>query len=488
LSTENEKPSQEIELELLKLRAKLDKDIPSKVLDQNLLVATWNIRAFGGLTEKWESTDNDSPKRDLQSLHSIAEIISRFDVIALQEVRADIKALRHLLKILGSHWGVILTDETKGRRGNGERLAFVFDTRKVKLSGLACEIVIPPEDLGISTQDNDDESNSTDGDAPKTEKEDKDLSTMIKEQFARTPYAVGFLSGGRTFILVTLHVIYGKDKSFRKNELQAISEWMGEWALDVHAWDHNLIALGDFNIDREGDELYDALFSSGLRIPSELRNVPRTIFDSRDTPNPDKFYDQIAWFIGAQDKPALTLQYKNGGYFDFTDCVLQKRMNSWPAEDRNELLSWHISDHFPLWVLFDVREIPEKGVVDEESEKRRTIAKIPTEMENAISTFIFEMEHNGTEVPDLAEKHLVDLLFNSSTIDGCEERIRRVKKVDRILKIISLSGIELAKFVSPILASERADVVGIKHIDKAIQEHSSKVWPFDVGLKNLGSN
>jgi len=42
-----------------------------------------NIHAFGHLTEKWEFTEEDSPKRDLPSLLCIAEIVSRFDVIAI---------------------------------------------------------------------------------------------------------------------------------------------------------------------------------------------------------------------------------------------------------------------------------------------------------------------------------------------------------------------------------------------------------------------
>jgi hypothetical protein len=33
----------------------LDGVIPAKQLDWNLLVATWNLRAFGGLTKKWAS-------------------------------------------------------------------------------------------------------------------------------------------------------------------------------------------------------------------------------------------------------------------------------------------------------------------------------------------------------------------------------------------------------------------------------------------------
>lgn len=313
--------------ELASLREELDK-IPLKAVDNNVIIATWNIRHFGDLTKKWKSEAKDSPKRDYHSLHCIAEIIKRFDVVALQEVKANIRALRYLLPLLGPDWHLLMSDETKGYRGNGERMAFLFDSRKVQLSGLACEIVIPED--------------------PK-----KARQYALEKQFARTPYAVGFQVGGRTFILVTLHAYYG-DKAERRDELEAIAHWLREWALDVNSWDHNLIALGDFNIDRDGDTLYDAFTSTGLTTPSDLDRVPRTIFYKEDDDDTHKFYDQIAWFEGEDKEPALSLEYKSGGYFDFLGKVLK---------DRPELsklqLSYHISDHYPLYAEFDTRELTE---------------------------------------------------------------------------------------------------------------------------------
>ena len=94
----------------------LDQFVPAKELDRNLLVASWNLRAFGGLTKKWQSREHDSPKRDFADVWAIAAVLSRFDVVAVQEVRGDLRALRHLLKVLGPEWGFTLTDVTKGQR------------------------------------------------------------------------------------------------------------------------------------------------------------------------------------------------------------------------------------------------------------------------------------------------------------------------------------------------------------------------------------
>ncbi len=120
---------------LLTLRTKLQEQVPAKTLEANLLLATWNIREFG--TPKYGG-------RTQEAFYYIAEIISKFDLIAIQEVREDLSALDTLMKILGSNWEYIFTDVTEGSQGNGERLAFVFDTRKVKFGGLAGELVLPP--------------------------------------------------------------------------------------------------------------------------------------------------------------------------------------------------------------------------------------------------------------------------------------------------------------------------------------------------------
>lgn len=310
-------PPREIQDEISLLNQNLDALIPAKKLDQNVLIASWNIRAFGGLTEKWAATDDDSPKRDLHALLAIANIIKRFDIIAVQEVKGNLKALRHMLKLLGDHWSFILTDICGGDEGNDERLAFLFDSRKVKLSGLACELVVPNEQVERISED------------------------AFRRQFVRTPYAVGFKVGSKTFVLVTLHVIYGDRATDRTPELKAIAEWLRDWATDMNAFDQSLIVLGDFNIDRHGDERYEAFVSTGLKVPEDLHSLPRTVYE-----NSTKFYDQIAWFQDHQNIAQLSIDYLKGGIFDFVPHVLRTRGLT------TSQLSWRMSDHLPLWAEF----------------------------------------------------------------------------------------------------------------------------------------
>lgn len=248
----------------------------------------------------------------------IIEIIKSFDIIAVQEVKGNIKCLRETMKALGEDWSFIITDVTKGNAGNYERLAFIFNTKKVSLSGIACEIVIPKEQL------------------------DKGVigSDALDRQFARTPYAVSFKAKDKTFVLLTLHVLYGDSVDDRIGELKALADWIHDWAISLKKWGYSLITLGDFNIEKVDGLAYKTFIASGLYIPDELKDGSRTIFGKK------KLYDQIAWFATKKLKPQISLEYIKGGTFHFPGKVLRDQNYT------TNQLSYRISDHVPLWAEF----------------------------------------------------------------------------------------------------------------------------------------
>lgn len=304
--------------DLDQLSAALDDQVPSRT-DRNLLIGTWNIRALSDLTTSWRAGAEDSPKRDWHALVCLAEVVSRFDVVAVQETRRNTTALFALLERLGPQWRVIASDVTEGTAGNGERLAFLYDAERLQPSGLVGEIVLPP------------------------------AATGPVEQFARTPYVAGFVRGETEFTLTTVHVLWGERPKDRLPELTAFAEWMRSWADRPRDWNRNLMVLGDFNLDRMDDPLYQAFVATGLWPPAELNDVPRTIFDNaRDR----HFYDQIAWFCDPSDPdlPSLLdgLVYTGrGGGFDFVPHALTGLTR--------QQISWRISDHYPLWVELVLR-------------------------------------------------------------------------------------------------------------------------------------
>jgi hypothetical protein len=70
--------------------------------DSTLLLATWNIRDF-------DSNKFGFGPRLPETFYYIAEIITCFDLVAVQEVNRDLSALEAVMRILGREWDYIVT-------------------------------------------------------------------------------------------------------------------------------------------------------------------------------------------------------------------------------------------------------------------------------------------------------------------------------------------------------------------------------------------
>lgn len=362
---------------ILRLRKQLAKDIPPRSIKESLLLATWNIRDFGA------SGFNPSPRLN-ESLYYMAEIISAFDLVAVQEVNENMEPFFRLMKILGPTWSYIATDVTEGSGGNGERMTFVYDKGKVLFRNIAGEIVLPKKDL-ITAEDDE----TTNGEAT-------NVKTPVGEQFARTPFLVKFQSGWCRFTLNTVHLYYGEDTGEklkrRIKEIGTIAEFLAKRA-EKDA--DNCILLGDMNIVSPTDPTMLALKKHKFQLPNELvkSKIPDEFLHNNPdevqplpppvTPvvpppegfpsnmNRDKFYDQIVFYskkneleLGKSDKTAgvFTLyesvfreaDWKT--YFDISN--IQDKWGDTDAKRKNYFAkkwrTWQMSDHLPLWVELNI--------------------------------------------------------------------------------------------------------------------------------------
>jgi len=313
---------------LLALKSALKEQIPYKTREDNLLLATFNMREF-------DSNNKKFGPRLIESMYYLAEIISAFDLVALQEINQDMKPFKKLMAILGSDYNYFVTDTTEGRAGNGERMAYIYDEKKVHFRNLAGEIVLPSSDK------------------------------KPVPQFARTPYLVGFQAGWFKFNLCTVHIYYGKDTGAefeeRVKEIENLSMFFKKRS---KAEDDNFILLGDFNILNHEDRTMQALLKGGFKIPEALKK--RTGSNVKK----DKFYDQIVYTEGT-NKVKFS---GKAGVFDFFDVVFKddekdkyyedfemimkgNNKTATPATYEKAFREWktfQMSDHFPLWVEFNI--------------------------------------------------------------------------------------------------------------------------------------
>jgi endonuclease/exonuclease/phosphatase family metal-dependent hydrolase len=307
---------------LLLLRQKLQEQIPQKTVSETLLIATWNIREFG------------MGNRIEESFYYIAEIISRFDIIAIQELAGDLAALDKVMSILGRHWDFIVTDSTEGSAGGNERMAFLYDSKKLTFKNLAGEIVLPEKSL-------------IDG----------------KLQFARTPFCVAFQAGWFMFNLTTVHIYYGKEKGEeylrRVAEIDALSGFLTKRAEKENV---NYILLGDFNIVDTSDLTMKALEKNKFVIPEAIKQKPTDMGGT-------KHYDQIAFKLKeGEHMYVFSEKDQKAGAFNFFEflytpaelpiykpCFSPKNTEGKTDKQLETyyLSKWRtfqISDHLPLWV------------------------------------------------------------------------------------------------------------------------------------------
>lgn len=339
------------------LSAQLDAEIPDKDSDQNLLLATWNVRDFGA-----PGTRRGFGKRSVESFFYIAEIISRFDFLAIQEVN-ELDEWETVMRILGHDWDYIATDVTDRRLGgNGERLLYCYDKRKVWFKNISGEIVLPPTML-ISQ-------------ALVETEEGKRL--YAGKQFRRTPFITRFQSGWFKFDICTVHIYYGEETGEkleeRIEEIDRVARYFGERADRELKEERALILLGDFNIVHPTHNTMQALERHGYIVPKTLKDP--TNF------NGDKYYDQIAFktkpeVIQYVERNSADPKKRNAGVLDIYKNIYtpdkwkeyKEQMLSTPnGADKSDTelkayfknwLTYQLSDHRPLWVRLDVNDSAE---------------------------------------------------------------------------------------------------------------------------------
>jgi len=286
--------------------------IPERSPD-TLVVATWNLANLGAQI-----------RRD-QDRSLIAEVLSWFDVIAIQECRENFSDLFDLQFKLGPDYQVVMSDTA----GNDERMSFLYDSTKLKLLEEVGEIAFSPSDLryiklpGI---------------------------TQGFEGFDRTPYIVSFAVGVTSLTFVNVHLIWGDDKPAslerRALETYAVARWAYLRQKSQFSFTRELMVMGDFNMPKSGpgDPIYDALTKRGLELPAHSTQIASSIAAAVN-------YDQIAFLPGTTKKCFTGLK----GVFDYDAVIFPELWDDGKNKARfKAYLRYYISDHRPMWVQLNM--------------------------------------------------------------------------------------------------------------------------------------
>lgn len=301
--------SYDIPTEIQNLRGhKSHRQIPARS-DNALLVATWNIANLGA-----------QQRRD-QDRALIAEVLSWFDIVAIQECRENFADLDDIMHKLGGSHRYLMSDAS----GNNERMVFLYDSSKVTPLEEVGEIAFPPSDY----------------DAIKL--------PGVKQKFDgfdRTPFLVSFSFKNTSFIFVNVHLFYGdeKAKSIARRSLEtfAVAKWADRRHHSKYSFTRELVAMGDFNMPKSEptDPIFKALTKLGLDVPLYSSQLATNIAD-------DANYDQIAFL------PGTTKNWFHGvkGVFDYDKVIFPQLWDNGKGKTKFlAYLRYYMSDHRPMWV------------------------------------------------------------------------------------------------------------------------------------------
>jgi endonuclease/exonuclease/phosphatase family metal-dependent hydrolase len=219
--------------------------IPAKA-DNRLLLATWNIANLG----VQDRLDSD--------YRLIAEIMSWFDLIAVQEVNDNLRGILAIGNQLPRKYELLFSDAS----GNQERQAFLYDRTKVSQLEEVGRLSIPPS---------------------QTKQIKLPGTTITFPGFDRGPYLGSFQSANFQFLLVNVHLFFGSDKAAnierRILETYAVAWWANKRRNDQSSYVTDTIPLGDFNSPKQSRATRSTTPSptAGSRFPiTPHRSAPRS--------------------------------------------------------------------------------------------------------------------------------------------------------------------------------------------------------------------
>ncbi len=318
-----------------RLRLALNDQVSPRRYERNLLVANWALRKFGALAEE---------RRLPEALFYTAQVISAFDLVALQEVDRQLDQLEALLGILGPDWSFLVTDVAPGAWGNNERFAILYYQPRVEFRHFSSNLVLPPERSGEG-------------------------EIQPAEQLARPPLLAAFRSGDWEFQVCTTHIVWagsarsGDALSRRLREVRNLGQYLRARARHDQT---DLLLMGDFQLERLGSPIHQALLEGGVQLPESVLLPAHVV--------PGRYYSLIGFVSSAREMPLAdgappagvvqvyehVLRDEDLARFARTAAYRASRPAARPIaglrkpadrlRDYQRWRTYQMSDHLPLWV------------------------------------------------------------------------------------------------------------------------------------------
>jgi len=268
--------------------------------DRTISIASFNLRVFG-----------TSKASHPEVMEILSDIISRYDLVAVQEIRDESgKAIQDLLDLVDSkdsNYKMIIGVRL-GRTSSKEQYAFFYDSSKLQLEGTPYEF-------------DDDNDGST---------VNKVDDTGLNDLFEREPYLAHFrtIRGDFDFVIGDIHT---KPSSATK-EISYLPMVIAD--ASKHYGETDVLVVGDFNANGSyfNENTYLGDFPAGKFIWLIGNSVGTNVARS------DRTYDRM---VGTE---SMAEDYEGqSGTLRFDQVFDLKAMGLKPLD---------VSDHYLVWVEF----------------------------------------------------------------------------------------------------------------------------------------
>jgi hypothetical protein len=356
------------------------------------VLASFNIRKLGRVKS-----------RSANTWKFLAQVCNQFDLLSVQEIMADLEGFEHLLTLMEPDYQAVVSDTTgvfPGERGLGERLGFIYNTNLLRRGTVVSDISFDRTKL-LKTLVEHSESliealapylayleeqaawaQNPVGNRPREPR----VQVPVFLTFIRQPFMCSFDIVGHPgtkpyqFMAMNAHLYFGKSIQDRRQEFDALMEWILGRLQEPEATHPSIILLGDLNLDfdnperdRPRIEAHIKTFNQQMAAAGEPTNVNFPFLDIhpehtepfRTNARLTETFDQIglfSWdprFPTYRDNATMGTQPRGPDYgvFNFvqlfSDALNDKPLTDLDREEKKVFyrkFEHEVSDHMPLWV------------------------------------------------------------------------------------------------------------------------------------------
>jgi hypothetical protein len=351
----------------------------------SVVLASFNIRKLGIKKQRNEAT-----------WQFLAQICKQFDLLSVQEIMGDLEGFDYLKNLMGENFGAVVSDLTgafPGEAGLGERLGFIYNRSLIERGNVVSDISFDRTKLITTMIEH--SAELVKAIAPHLDKdgnlrEDAEIKLPVFLTFVRQPFCASFCINGHPgtrpyqIMAVNAHLYFGDCIEDRRQEFDALMEWLLARVKEKSSDFPNYILMGDLNLDFDDPERDRPRIETHIKTFNQqmekTANVnfpfldihPKFKTQFRTNARSSETFDQIGLFSRDDRLPTYKdnatmgndLRGPDYGIVNFVG-LFRNALELPPIEEMTAAqqktffskFEHEVSDHLPLWLRLPLPEL-----------------------------------------------------------------------------------------------------------------------------------